>query len=201
VTTSRSLILKPSEHSDALSTKIERVIKPWFKRFDLFPLHEGSDADEETGVTTAIWLDAARPDFELRLVADDQAEMLYLVVVPDEGADAAALIADLRAHFETYRPDELLADVEADPGDVAAWTRLAVAMNGEHDPRVESLLLANLSGSDSAGLHSAAVGAALLCWSSLAGPLRDALSRPIPEDARGPLALALQASMANADVS
>jgi hypothetical protein len=190
---SKSLVLKPVADEDALFDEVERCVKGWHQSYDLFLLHDETLEDDESGVTTAIWRDPARPDFELRLVGDDEVPMVYVSVVPDEKADLETLLAELAKCFDVYQPDALMPEALSNPGDARAWTKLAIALNGRRDEQVESVLLANLSGLNADRLYAAAMAASLLCWPTLVEPLRAALARPIPEEARPALSLALKA--------
>jgi hypothetical protein len=189
----RSIVLRPVADEDALFPELDELVRPWFKRHDLFLLHDGTLEDEEAQVTTAVWRDAARPDFELRLVADDAVPMLYITVVPDDRTDTGALVDELRKKFDAYGTEELLRDVEAAPADSGAWTKLAIALGGEHHPRVEALLREGLASSDADALESTALASALLRWPGLVEPLRAALARDVPDEVRPALRLAIQA--------
>lgn len=188
----QNLVLKPVPDEQLLFERLEKCVKNWFDRFDLFLLHDET-LGAESGVTTEIWRDAARPEFELRLVFDDAVPIIYLGVVVDEQADANVLLNDLATCFEVYRHEELLPDALSNPQDVQAWTRLAISLNGQHEERVESSLLTSLASLDADRLTAAAMAAALLGWSSLADPLRAALAQPLPEEVRPRLSLALLA--------
>lgn len=187
------LVFRNFREAENLFAQVDEWIQRWHALFDLFLLHDETLEDEESGITTAIWRDPARQEFEVRLVFDEGVPMIYLCIVPDDRSEVESLIQDIAQRFEFYDPNEIRVSAISNLSDVAAWTSLAISLSGAYDREIESVMRTQLSSNDPDQLSAAAMAASLLQWPELAAPLGAALARSIPENLRPALFVALQA--------
>jgi len=194
--TSKSIVLKTTPDEDELYEGINRLLQQWGTRFGIYLSYEDT-LNSDVGITTFIWKDFRKPGLEIRLIFDEIVPMTYFSVNANTYVDADTLLDDLKKNFPSYCPEELWPEVFNNHGDIAAWTRLAISMNGQQDPLVESLLVENLISYDNNRLNAAAVAAALLRWPSLVEPLKSLLTRSLPPELKRAINLALLACIAH----